>query len=50
MAAYFMTLVWAAIFGNTAGTSELMIEEWIICIQLYLGVALMIQFKKSSKE
>ena len=45
-AAYFMTLIWAASFGNSFG-SELMLEEWIICLQIYFFVLILYKFKPS---
>ena len=43
---YFMTLFWAALFGNSFG-SELMLEEWIICLQIYFFVLILYKFKPS---
>lgn len=50
MAAYLMTLLWAVLFGNTAGESDLMIEEWIICIQIYVFVVVALKFKRSKPQ
>jgi len=54
MAAYFMALLWAAVFGDTFfyWIEKSMIEEWVICIQLYLfsSVIYMIHIHKSKKS
>ena len=38
VAAFFITLIWAAMLGDTVYyiIENNMIEEWIICIQIYL--------------
>ena len=46
-AAYFMALLWAAFFGDTFNdiTEKSMIEEWIICVQIYIFVIVLLKFK-----
>lgn len=48
MAGYFMMLLWAATFGNVCDTlsENTMIEEWLICIQLYIVIALAAMLKR----
>ena len=48
MVAFFMVLLWAASFGDTFYFFEEnnMIEEWLICIQIYVIVIVSMQFKK----
>ena len=52
MAAFFMVLVWAGAFGDTVYflQEDNMIEEWIICIQIYISVILLNQLKKKVCE
>ena len=45
-AAFGMILVWAAIFGNTIGTEKSMLEEWLVCIPLYILVIFLLKLKK----
>ena len=35
MAAFFMIMFWAALFGNTIGEEKSMMEEWFVCMALY---------------
>jgi hypothetical protein len=48
MAGYFMTLIWAASFGNVCDTltENTMMEEWLICIQIYIGIVLIVTLKR----
>ena len=48
MAGYFMTLIWAASFGNVCDTltENTMMEEWLICIQIYIGIVLIVMLKR----
>lgn len=48
MAAFFMVLIWAAAFGDTLVVLEEdnMIEEWIICIQIYIFIVVLQMFRK----
>jgi hypothetical protein len=48
-AAFFMILIWAAIFGDTVFflVEDNMIEEWIICIQIYISIMLLVKFKRA---
>lgn len=55
MVGYFMMLVWAAAFGNVCDTlsENTMMEEWLICVQLYIMIVLGIMLKRkisSDKE
>ena len=55
MAGYFMMLVWAAAFGNVCDTlsENTMMEEWLICVQLYIIIVLGLMLKRkigSDKE
>lgn len=47
MAGYFMTLMWAASFGNVCDTfsENSMIEEWLISIQIYVILILIFRLK-----
>lgn len=50
-----MMLIWAASFGNVCDTlsENTMIEEWLICIQIYIGIVLVVMLKRkfsSDKE
>lgn len=48
MIAYFMALIWVAMFGDsvTYMIDNSMIEEWLLCMQLYILIILLKQFKK----
>ena len=48
VAGYFMTLIWAASFGNVCDTltENTMMEEWLICIQIYIGIVLIVTLKR----
>ena len=50
MAAYLMTMFWIAMFGDTFNTlaDKSAIEEWIVCIALYIFVAIMLRFLRKS--
>ena len=52
MAAFFMVLIWAGAFGDTVYFlhENNMMEEWIICIQIYISVILLNQLKKKVCE
>lgn len=52
MAAFFMVLIWAGAFGDTVYFlhENNMMEEWIICIQIYISVILLNQLKKKVYE
>ena len=53
MAAYFMALLWAALFGDTFfyWIEKSMIEEWVICIQLYwIGTGTFMLHKRLNKK
>jgi hypothetical protein len=53
MAAYFMALLWAALFGDTFfyWIEKSMIEEWVICIQLYwIGAGTFMLHKRLNKK
>ena len=55
MVGYFMMLIWAASFGNVCDTltENTMMEEWLICIQIYIGIVLIVMLKRkidSDKE
>jgi len=50
-----MTLIWAASFGNVCDTltENTMMEEWLISIQIYIGIVLIVMLKRkidSDKE
>lgn len=45
-AAFGMILLWAAMFGNTFGEANTMIEEWLVCMPVYMFLA----FLKSRKK
>jgi len=49
MVAFFMILIWAALFGDTVFflIENNMIEEWIICIQIYISIMLLVKFKRT---
>ena len=46
--AYFMALIWGAMFGDSVTylIDNSMIEEWLLCMQLYILIILLKQFKK----
>ena len=48
MVGYFMTLIWAASFGNVCDTltENTMMEEWLISIQIYIGIVLIVMLKR----
>ena len=48
MVAYFMALIWAAMFGDSVTylIDNSMIEEWLLCMQIYIVIILLKQFKK----
>ena len=55
MTGYFMMLIWAASFGNVCDTlsENTMMEEWLLCIQIYIGIVLIVMLKRkidSDKE
>ena len=47
MVAYFMTLVWSAMFGDSVTylIDNSMIEEWFLCMQIYVGIVIIRRFK-----
>lgn len=52
MAAFFMILAWAGIFGDTIYflVENNMIEEWIICTQIYIFGFLIYQLGKIKND
>lgn len=52
MAAFFMVLIWASAFGDTIYffREDNMIEEWIICIQIYIIIVLLTQLRKKVRR
>ena len=52
MVAYFMALVWAAMFGDSVTylIDNSMIEEWLLCMQIYIVIILLKQVKKKVYE
>ena len=48
MAGYFIMLIWAAAIGNVCDTfsENTMLEEWLICIQIYIFIVVLQAFRK----
>jgi len=46
--AFFMAMLWAATFGDTVvfWQEKNMLEEFVICIQIYFGAVLIYKLKK----
>ena len=45
--AYFMALIWGAMFGDSVTylIDNSMIEEWLLCMQIYIGIVVIRRFK-----
>lgn len=50
--AFFMAMLWAAMFGDTIvyWKEKSMIEEFVVCIQIYFGMVLIYKLKNKLKK